>query len=161
MRRERGIVDSLWQIARSPASSLGTMFLDRAVRSLYGLWFTISHMPQAISHPPSLLDRPHIAAVEQLLQVTLPSLGSGILDLVVHQGIKGRLLSHPDHTYRRGEGRRSHAAQQETQDRVMLVMNEEVRSADAIPEGHDLRRQAFEADAAVLGLAKDHGLAML
>ena len=43
----------------------------------------------------------------------------------------------------------------------MLVMNEEVRSADAIPEGHNLRRQAFEADAAVLVLAKDHGLAML
>ena len=96
--------------------------------------------------------------MEQIIQVACSGLFHRVPDLVVHQGFERRLLGYTDHTKRCGESGRSHATQQKTQDRVGLVVDQEIRDADAFPQGDDLWSQPLEADATVLVLTKDHGL---
>jgi len=61
-----------------------------------------------------LLYRPDIATVEQLIQVSFPGLFHRVADLVVHEGIEGRLLGYTNHADRCGKSRWSHATHQKT-----------------------------------------------
>src|ERR1035437_2863317 len=149
---------SIASLGRSPAVRSAPHSSHRSSPAKLSWWQT----GQVVIRAVRLLDRPRLAASQQPTDVAHTALGHGRVGLGRHQLVVGGPADVPNHPDRNRELRPEDTREHECDQRVRLVMDEQVRLADPVlADPDDLGLVPVEPDPLVAVLAEDHRLAVL